>query len=580
VCRIPVDIAGLRAAWIGYAENSAGRSVQVMAIAGHYDESMKALPVNWSEDDAWGAGPAGQALRSGQAQVARDVASEARLSHFHARAQALGYASALAAPFSHHDVRGVLVIYSEDRDAFGPKEVALFQETADDLAFAIHTVRARLAQKTMAEQLHRAAHYDSLTGLCSLLRLEQLLEALIAEAERSTRPFALLVVEVDKFGEMVGVLGHHAGDALLKQVARRLAGHFEGSAEVARVGGERFAVLLPNADGHRASAAALEVADLMNEDFHVDGLPVFASATAGVALYPAHGDSSPALLRCAADAIQGARQSHAPFALYRAGSEQRSTQRLTLAADLRAALDRDELSLHCQPKVDVATRRPCGAEALARWQHPARGPVSPAQFIPIAEHTGLIRPLTYWAIAAVARQVHSLRRAGIGWPLAVNLSARNLHDPQLGERLTASLATWNLQASDLELEITESALMEEPELARQTLLHLREAGYSLYVDDYGTGYSSLAYLKRLPLDAIKIDRSLLKGIDGDRDALLIVRSTIHMAHDLGLKVVAEGVEDETTLARLAELGCDTAQGYLFARPMPLEELLAWAKTAA
>ncbi|MFZ5620602.1 MAG: putative bifunctional diguanylate cyclase/phosphodiesterase [Pseudomonadota bacterium] len=264
------------------------------------------------------------------------------------------------------------------------------------------------------------------------------------------------------------------------------------------------------------------------------------------------------------------------YAFYAADRDEASPQRLALVTELRQAIELDQLTLHYQPKVDLRSGRACGVEALVRWKHPERGMMPPDSFIPLAEHTGLIRPLTEWVIMAALRQAAAWRRTGMELPIAVNLSAHSLRDREFLGRLERMFIDWEASADWLEFEITESAIMDDPEHALDILRRLHELGIALFIDDFGTGYSSLSYLQRLPVDALKIDRSFVKDLLEDKDSASIVRSTITLAHDLGIGVVAEGIETAAVRDRLAELACDQAQGYFFGKPMPAEEFAVWA----
>ena len=298
-------------------------------------------------------------------------------------------------------------------------------------------------------------------------------------------------------------------------------------------------------------------------------------ASVGVALYPGHG-GNPGLLMARADAAsRAAKKTGTGFAFPVQDDAQGTVRRLTLTRDLRQAIETDQLVLYCQPKIHIASGAVCGGEMLARWTHPDLGAISPGEFIAIAERTGLIKPLTYWVVKEAARNLHDFAEKGLALPLAVNLSARNLRDPRLIERITGLCTTWGVAPAQMPLELTEGALMEDPENARAVLVRLHDLGFELHIDDFGTGYSSLAYLQRLPVDAVKVDQSFVRKMLTDAGSRAIVRSTIELAHNLGLKAIAEGVEDQATLDLLAEMGCDMAQGFLIARPMAMREFYAW-----
>jgi EAL domain-containing protein (putative c-di-GMP-specific phosphodiesterase class I) len=314
--------------------------------------------------------------------------------------------------------------------------------------------------------------------------------------------------------------------------------------------------------------------------FTVEEHQLDAGASIGIAVYPTHGQHATGLLRHGDVAMYVAKRSGSGFAVYAPEHDQHSPERLALVGELRQAIDHDELVLHYQPKISLATGQVTGAEALVRWQHAQRGQMPPDQFIALAEQTGLIRPLSRWVLNETLRQCALWRRAGIDVSMAVNLSMRDLHDPDLPEIVGDLLAKWRAVPSNLVLEITENGLMAEPARALDTATRLRALGVHLAIDDFGTGYSSLAYLKRLPVSELKIDQSFVRDMAVDDDDATIVRSTIGLAHDLGLNVVAEGVEDQPTYDLLSRLGCDVAQGYFISRPMTARAFEAWFRVHA
>ena len=581
MCRIVVEKGGYRMAWVGLAEDGVRQQVQPLAHAGFEDSYLATLDLSCADDER-GRGPACSAIRNGRAQVTRDIATDAHFAPWRAEALKRGYASCLALPLHFEDQRGVLVIYSEDPDDFGGQELELLQETANDLSFGIVTLRDRIKQRQKDETIHRMAYTDTVTGLASRLQIEERLHEMLRRNQSCRdRPLAVIMLRIERFREINNALGHPAGDALLRQVGERLRGSVTGTELVARNGSRDFAVLLPDADAGHALQRAHELRALFNAPFTLGDLTLDAQASAGVALCPGHGTEPELLLRHASQAVDQAPNATDAICIYQPPADEHEVaRRLALTADLRQAIEQNQLMLFCQPKIDLRSRRVCGAESLARWQHPQHGMIPPSEFIPLAEQTGLIRPLTYWALATAARHLRDWRQQNAQVPLAVNLSVRNLRDPQLIERIDACVATWGLGPEWLELEITESAMMEDPAAMRDVLNRLSDKGFKLFIDDFGTGYSSLAYLRTLPVDAIKIDKSFVDDLVTDAGAARIVRTIIDLAHDMGFKVVAEGVENEASLNRLAALGCDEAQGYYIARPFPSGELTQWLATAS
>jgi predicted signal transduction protein with EAL and GGDEF domain len=347
---------------------------------------------------------------------------------------------------------------------------------------------------------------------------------------------------------------------------------------VARLGGDEFVVLLPsdNADGARRVARNVQKA--LETPMSLDGHVVDCRVSIGIASFPEHGDTATTLLRRADVAMYTAKRLNNGLAVYDDQDDQDSRARLSLMGELRHAVDAHELVLHYQPKVHLADPRELHVEALVRWQHPVRGLVAPSEFIPFAEQTGFIRQITQSVMARAVAQCVQWRREGLRMHVSINISARDLLDPELGERFAVLLAENGCQASWIALEITESAILDDPGHALRNLERLHALGCRISIDDYGTGYSSLAYLKRLPVNELKIDRSFVMGMVGNGSDAVIVRSTIDLAHNMGLSVVAEGVEDEPTLRKLRELGCDMAQGYHLSRPLPPEDVARWMRT--
>jgi diguanylate cyclase (GGDEF)-like protein len=423
---------------------------------------------------------------------------------------------------------------------------------------------------------HQALH-DGLTGLPNRSLLYSRLKRAIAAAGRGDKRLAaLMLIDLDRFKEVNDTLGHDHGDELLVEVAVRLRGALRRGDTLARLGGDEFAVLLPELP-ERAAVAELagRLQDALGRPFALRGVAVELEASIGVALCPDHGDDVHTLVQRADVAMYDAKRAQAGIATYSAERDPYSADRLGLLAELRRAIERDELVLHYQPKVSVDGGEVIGVEALVRWQHPTRGLLGPVEFVPLAERTGTVAELTRWVVATALRQARAWIEAGRPLPVAVNLAAANIVDVTLPDAIAALLAEHGVPGGLLECEISEHTVMADPLRAMEVLGRLRDMGLRLSLDDFGTGHSSLAYLKRLPLDEVKIDRSFVAGMTQDENDAVIVRSTIDLARNLGLDVVAEGVEDAATLHGLGELRCDVAQGFHLSRPLPAEELDAW-----
>lgn len=423
-------------------------------------------------------------------------------------------------------------------------------------------------RKKQAAALEHQALHDALTGLPNRRLLHDRLSHALQSARKQDGILALIVMDLDRFKDINDTLGHHIGDLLLQQVCARLIRLVRPSDTVARLGGDEFALLLPGADEVYARHVSQKVMLALNKLFEIGNHQLYVGGSLGIALYPQHGDDVPALIQHADVAMYQAKRSNSGCSVYDVQQDRHSVQRLELEKDLREAIENDTLELHYQPKVDLRSGAMIGVEALLRWTHPQHGPVPPNELIPMSEETGLIKPLTMWVLNAALYQCSEWRRAGMELNVAVNLSVWNLQDPSLVDSIRAALATWGVPAASMGLEITESGMMADPERALVTLNALDAMGIELAVDDYGTGFSSLAYLHRLPVDSLKIDKSFVMDMVANADNSTIVRSTIDLAHGLGVKVVAEGVETEQAYQQLRDMGCDTAQGYYIGRPKP------------
>ncbi len=437
------------------------------------------------------------------------------------------------------------------------------------------------ASKTLRKQAevneHQALH-DALTDLPNRTLFHDRVHQALTSARREHVPTAVMIMDLDRFKEVNDTLGHASGDELLKQVGIRLSESLRESDTVARLGGDEFGVLLPKVlDAEAAVAVARKLRRTLEEPFTIHGLALQMEASIGIALYPDHGSNVQSLLQRADVAMYVAKEHPSGCEVYSRERDAYSPDRLTLLTDLRRAIDRGQLVLHYQPKADLRTGEIHGVEALVRWEHPERGMIPPDEFIPPAQKTGVIGPLTMFVLDEALRQCRSWTLQGLGLCVAVNLSTRNLLDVHLPDTVSELLARWEVPASLLELEITESTILADPVRAMQILSRLDEMGVRLAIDDFGTGYSSLAYLKRLPVDELKIDKSFILGMEESENDAVIVRSTIDLGRNLGLRVVAEGVETAKAWNRLGSLGCDLAQGYYLSRPVPAAELTEWVR---
>ena len=427
--------------------------------------------------------------------------------------------------------------------------------------------------------LEHQAFHDALTDLPNRALLKETLEQALLTAERERAALTLAVMDLNRFKEINDTLGHGCGDELLRQVAGRVRRALRASDFVARLGGDEFAILLPGADNASALQVIQRTLEELATPFELEGHSLDAGGSIGIAVYPTHGTDADTLMRHADVAMYVAKRAGTGYAVYNAAHDQHSSARLTLMGDLRQAISDGQLEVHYQPKIELTGGKLSKVEALVRWRHPTLGQLPPDRFIPLAEQSGLISPLTRWVLDASLGQAAAWERSGIHLGVAVNVSMRVLHDPTLPETIAWLLRRHGVAPSQLTVEITESALMADPTTARAALDQLREIGIRVAIDDFGTGYSSLAYIKHLPVDEIKIDKSFILGMDTDHRDSAIVRSVSDLGHNLGLHVVAEGVETVESLDALRALGCDTVQGYFVSRPLPAADLETWLRDA-
>ena len=432
----------------------------------------------------------------------------------------------------------------------------------------------RREHRRIAARVEHLAYHDVLTDLPNRALLHDRLFQALATAQREEESLALLILDLDGFKDINDTLGHRVGDALLQELGRRLLQVIRDADTVARLGGDEFAVLLPGMGVEGVERVARRLLAAVEEPFNADQLELTVRASLGVAFYPTHGETADTLLQHADIALYNAKDSGNGITIYASDMDRHCQQRLVLGSELNQAIHGQQLLLQFQPKVRLADGKVLGMELLTYWQHPREGLLPPSRFIGLAEQTGLIRPLTLAVIDGAlraARQWHANHHQLV---VAANLSPRTLQDERFQDEVAMLVQTAGLPPSTLELEITENLIIADPGRAMATLTRWNKAGIRLSIDDFGTGYSSLAYLKRLPVHEIKIDRSFITDLARHGDEM-IVRSTIDLAHNLGLTVVAEGVETQSTWDRLAALGCDAAQGFYASRPAPLDEITAW-----
>ncbi|WP_024287157.1 bifunctional diguanylate cyclase/phosphodiesterase [Cellulomonas sp. KRMCY2] len=425
----------------------------------------------------------------------------------------------------------------------------------------------------MADLRHRAATTDELTGLPNRRALYAEAQARLVEPQRWR--LALLMLDLDRFKEVNDSLGHHAGDLLLIQVGARLSEHLRAGDVLTRLGGDEFAVLLEDVGRDEAAAVAVKLRAALAEPFALEGIALHSSVSVGIALSPDDGPDLSSLLRKADIAMYRAKTSGDGHHVYSIADDAHDGTRLRTVGELRTALAEDQLVVHYQPKIDLLTGEVRGVEALVRWDHPTRGLLYPDAFLDLVQEAGLMRAMTTVVLDLALDQIAAWQAQGQQLTVAVNISASSLVDADLPEQVAGMLAARGLEPRSLQLEITEEFLMADRDRARAILTRLRHSGVQISVDDFGTGYSSLSYLRDLPIDELKLDRSFIFPMADDARAAALVASTIDLAHSLGLRMVAEGVETDVAYTELTRLGCDQAQGYFMSRPVPAAELDHW-----
>ncbi|MBK8078150.1 MAG: EAL domain-containing protein [Kineosporiaceae bacterium] len=483
----------------------------------------------------------------------------------------------MAAPLiSGGEVTGVMVVCDRlgEVSTFDAEDGRLFATLASQAAVALENGRLidRLHTQIQARE-HEALH-DALTGLPNRTLFYQRLRRALEESSAGGE-VAILVLDLDGFKDVNDTLGHHSGDQLLCEVSARLAGVVEGQGTVARLGGDEFAVLLPAAESTTGEAVAQRIIEAIRRPVTLSSMTLTVGASIGMALAPRHGTDPDGLLQRADVAMYQAKRAQSGVEVYDPDTDWNSQYRLRLAGELRSAVTRGEIEVWYQPIARTADVEVTGVEALARWHHAELGPISPGEFIPVAERTGLIHELTLYVLDRALAQVRAWHDAGLQLGVSVNLPPQVLRDVEWPIKVVEMLHRHDVQSRWLTLEITESGIMTDPERMISILRELTSTGVSLSIDDFGTGYSSLAYLQQLPVSTVKIDQSFVTPLLIDPAAAAIVGSVIDLARSLGLAVVAEGVEDQRTLEHLAAIDCHFVQGFLLSRPTPAGELTTW-----
>lgn len=472
------------------------------------------------------------------------------------------------------------------------EEINKAKKQAEAYQLELQTLNADLEQRVAGRtaelaaaniKLKQMALHDTLTGLPNRALIHDRLKYSIARAKRESQPLSVMMLDLDRFKEINDALGHHLGDEFLIAIAARLCAVLRETDTVGRLGGDEFAIILPGTQGESAAMVAAKIIEALEKPLELAGNHLLPAGSLGIAMYPEHGQDENELLKFADIAMYIAKRANSGYAVYDAKSENHQHEQMSLISELRAALRKNQFELFYQPQIDLLTGKILRVEALARWPHPQKGMIPPDVFIPILEKTGLINLFTRWVLDTALGQFAAWRDAGTReWPnggftditMGVNLSMHNLSDPSLPDQLATLLNKWGVAGSSLILEITEASILKDPDRVIGVLSRLRETGVKFSIDDFGACYSSMTYLKKLPISELKIDKTFVMKIANEDDAIIVL-STIYLARNLGLEVVAEGVETQAVLDALIRLECKSAQGYHISRPLPAAELAAF-----
>lgn len=583
ICRLLVVNGGYLMAWVGFAQDDAERTVRPVSQFGLEKDYLQSARISWADTER-GRGTTGTAIRTGKIQVNQDFLGNPAMAPWRNAALKHGYQSSIALPLTAEGKAfGALNIYSADPGSFAEDEVQLLQELANDLAFGIATLRTRLQREAAEEKLAFLAYHDPLTHLPNRVLLRDRFDRAVSSAQREQSGVAMLVLDLDNFKRINDGLGREIGDQFLLRVVERLQACIRDSDTVSRQSGDEFVVLLNNVkDSASASRVAQLILDTISEPFEINGHTFTTSFSIGISLYPNDGHDFDTLMK------------HADAALYHAKDNGRDTYhffagtmnvdalaRMQLHGNLRQAVKNQEFLLHYQPQIDIASGAITGAEALVRWQRPGEGLIAPGRFIPLAEETGMIVQIGEWVLNEACRQAKAWMDAGMK-PLviAVNLSGQQFKRGEIVDTVARALDRSGLPSHLLELELTESILLQDTEMVMETLHRLKKLGVQLSIDDFGTGYSSLSYLKRLSVDKLKVDQSFVRDLGHDKDNAAIVQAVIQLGQALQLCVIAEGVETQEQFDFLRDYGCNQVQGYLISRPLPALDFAEFSSSVA
>ena len=550
--------------------------LDMVAVAGPTAENTRTIRLSTNAGHPEGRGLSGTAFRTKEACISNDYLSDPRGIAFHPVVRADGAHAGAAFPLMVHGaIVGIMLFLSAEKHTFTPEFVELLQRLADNVCFALENFDRADEKQQADERIEYLASHDSLTDLPNREMFSGLLRHAIDTAYRSARGFALLFIDLDRFKVINDSLGHDAGDMLLVEIANRLRGSLRANDIVARLGGDEFVVILEEtSDRDDVERVAANLLAVLGQPMELRGHECHTTASIGIAMYPEHGTDAQTLTKNADLAMYLAKEDGKNgFRFFTGEVKAQSIERLTLESELRRAVERKQFSLHYQPKVDMESGQITGVEALLRWTHPELGMIAPAQFIPLAEETGLIVPIGRWVLREACAQNMAWQRRGLlPVAMAVNLSPRQFADEHLLHDIDEALAASGMSPVLLQLEVTESMVMRNVARAVRVLHAVQDRGIRLAIDDFGTGYSSMSLMKQFPIDTIKIDRSFVRDLPRDSEDQAIAQAIISMGKALGMTVVAEGVETAEQHAFLRSHACDEMQGFLFSRPLPPREL--------
>lgn len=578
ICQLVIESGGYRLSWVGYPDHNSYQPLRIAAIASEPLANTNTIAIEQQTPEF---SLAVKAFQNGCVEIIQDYPGAARLSHLGEAASQEGLLSCIALPLQiakqkmAKQTLGVITIYASHTHAFSEEEVTLLDELANDLAFGIQSLRIRAEHREAQTKLEYLAHHDPLTGLPNRLLLRKRFEQFIHQANKRDYGLAMLFLDMDNFKEINDSFGHATGDALLIAVVGRLERLLSEACILSREGGDEFVLLINNTHGSEiATQAAQQILNAMQEPFEVNGNTLHASFSIGISLYPGDGSDFETLRKNADAALYLAKDcGRNTYRFFVTQMNADAQKRMRIQTDLHTALKNDEFLLHYQPQIRLCNGRISGIEALIRWKNANGQMLPPAEFIPIAEQTGLIIQMGQWVLREACRQLSAWHQQGhTRLVVAVNLSSHQFRHGNIVETISATLHDFGLPPQCLELELTESILIQDTESVISTLHTLKHIGVKLAIDDFGTGYSSLSYLKRLSVDKLKIDKSFIRDLHKDQDSAEIVRAIIQLGHILQLTVIAEGVETEQQLAFLTDSHCDEIQGYLFSRPVAAENI--------